>query len=97
MKAQNLTPLYIATNRNEYSAEAQQATRIGLDSLQAQLFIHKHRCHLKNRNLAGRQAFGFLTIENALQSHLLIEDPDSGPARLYATVDDLVNDGWVVD
>ena len=97
MKAQNLTPLYIATNRNEYSVEAQQATRVGLESLQAQLFIHKHRCHLKNANLEGKRAFGYLTVENALAGNLLVENTDGGPARLYAIVDDLVNDGWVVD
>ncbi len=91
------TPLYIPTNRNEYSPDAQQATREGLEALQAHLFVHKHRCHLKNRNLAGHRAFGFLTIENALEGHLLVEDADGGAARLYATVDDLVNDGWVID
>lgn len=97
MKTQNPTPLYIPTNRNTYSSEAQQATRIGLESLQAQLFMHKHRCHLKNATLDGDRAFGYLTIENALAGHLLVENADGAPARLYATVDDLVNDGWVVD
>lgn len=97
MKAQNLIPLHRPNNRNTYSPEAQQATRIGLESLQAQLFMHKHRCHLKNADFEGKRAFGYLTIENALAGHLLVEDADGGAARLYATVDDLVNDGWVVD
>lgn len=91
------SPLKVSENRNSYSEAAQQATHEGLKELSAHLFIHKNRCHLKNSNAEALHQFGYLTLENALAEHWLVENSKGGPALLYATVDDLVNGGWVVD
>lgn len=97
MKQTTITPKFVPTNYNAYSKATQMATREGLEALHVHLFMHESRCHLKRNSKLEGSGFGFITLENALAHKLLVENKKSGPAILYATVDDLVNDGWVVD
>lgn len=84
-------------NRCEYSQHSQLLTREGLEAIDLKLFIHLHRCHLKNANLSGKRVFGYLTVENAIARNFCIQNDQGQPELVYASVDDLVNDGWVVD
>jgi|GEM_PF-4469423 len=97
MKSHELTILRVPTNRNQYLRETQITTRLGLESLQARLFMYEIRCHLKNSSVATGPTFSFLTLENAPAGHLLVENKESGPAKLYKAVDDLVNARGIVD
>lgn len=97
MTITNVIPKQVRGMHNGYTQESQRATRQGMEALHAHLFLHENRCHLKKNHILEGSAFGFITIENALSDHLLVIDKDTGQATLYATVDDMVNDGWVVD
>ena len=93
----NNNTLQVMVNRNTYSADAQRRTRDGIDQLYVHLFMHEHRCHLKNSNIGGELSFGFISLDNAMAGRLKVEEKDGDRVWHYASVDDLVNDGWVVD
>lgn len=97
MKHIPLSLKMVSANHNGYPKATQMATREGLEALAVHLFMHERRCHLKRNSKLDGSGFGFLTLENALAHRLLIEDKEGGAPILYATVDDMVNDGWVVD
>ena len=80
-----------------HKTAAQLLTREGLEAIDLKFFMHLHRCHLKNANLSGKRVFGYLTVENAIARNYCVQNDQGRPELVYASVDDLVNDGWVVD
>ena len=95
MKKQNA--LQVPVNRNVYSPEAQRRTLDGLDLLYVHLFMLDQRCHLKNGSFGMDGAFGYITLQDAMASRLLVQEKDGTRSWEYLSVQDLVNDGWVVD
>jgi hypothetical protein len=93
----NPDKIRVPVNRNVYSAEAQRRTIEGLELLYAHLFMLENRCHLKNRSFAQEGTFGYITLQDALASRLLVREKDGHRTWEYLSVQDLVNDGWVID
>jgi hypothetical protein len=93
----NPDKIRVPVNRNVYSAEAQRRTLDGLDLLYAHLFMLDNSCHLKNRSFAQDGTFGYITLQDALASRLLVREKDGHRTWEYLSVQDLVNDGWVID
>jgi len=87
----------VRKNLNQWSAEAQSNTRRLLDGLAVHIFMNKNRCHLKNARFEDDRAYGFVTLQNAMQGKFIVESEDYPEKLHYADVDSLVNDGWVLD
>ncbi len=87
----------VEKNLNRWSAEAQSNTRSLLDDLAVHIFMNKNRCHLKNSRFEGDRAYGFVTLQYAMQDNFIVESEDYPEKLHYADVDSLVNDGWVLD
>lgn len=69
--------------------------------LRQHLWPNKTTLPLTNRNRKneGESRLGFLRIENPLTVYngLIYRDPATLPTIQYASVDDLLADGWIVD
>ncbi len=89
--------ILVTENRNQWSREAQQKTRVSLETLPFYLFMNQNRCHLKNSRLEGDRAHGFVTLQNAMRCRWIVESEDYPVKLHYHDVDSLVNDGWVLD
>lgn len=87
----------LGENHNKWSAELQAKTRRELGDLAVHIFMNRNRCHLKNSRFEDDRAYGFVTLQNALQEDLIVESEDYPEKMHYADVDSLVNDGWVLD
>ncbi len=73
-----------------WSESLQQQTREAIRSLPMTM---DNRLHFKHSN----GVFGYIELADLAADKLLMRYMEDDGLRLYATVDELLGDGWVVD
>ena len=71
-----------------------ERTRQVLENLEIASFMNKNRCHLKR---SEEPRFGFVTLDDALAGVFTVRLAESEGSIEYASVGELLDDGWVLD
>ena len=74
-----------------WSIERQNQTREYLEDLAG--LPNGDKIHLKNQN--GQ--FGYIKLDDWLHKNWLIHQHDNGESHHFATVEELLKSGWVID
>ena len=71
-----------------------EQTRSVLVDLDVAAFMNQNRCHLKRKSDPG---FAYITLDDALNYNYVVHFLDSEGQKAYATLDEMLDDGWILD
>ena len=83
----------IKISKSDYSQELKETTYRAIDQVEISFFYHNYAV-LKNKE----KGLGKLDMIDAINYKYEIKDVDTNLIKaIYSTLDDLIQDGWVLD